>query len=112
MEGQNTITAQEAVLFHNVYAPAFVEKCAELGMTFDSPAALDEALETAALVQVALGRQSGGVVKQANLALKRSLGFDVAEAAMAEEGAIKQAAAAVSQHPDIRSALLASTLGR
>jgi len=107
---QADILNEQAILFHNVYVPAFVEKCAELGVPLDSQESLNEALETAALVQVSLNKQSGSVIKHANAQLKRSLGVDVAEKAAVKDQQLKTAAAAASMSPQVRKALLANVL--
>ena len=49
----------EATLFNEVYAPAFVEKCASLGMPLADSESLATALETAGKLKELAQTQSG-----------------------------------------------------
>lgn len=104
------MTPAQATLFQQVYVPAFIQKCAELGTPIGDEASLHEALETAAMVKVALSQQTQSLMKTANLQLKSALGVDVAEAQQAEQIGLKQAAYQASANPAVRQALLAGVL--
>ena len=68
-------------IYEEVYVPAFVEKCASLGINFQDQDELDAALSSAALVKQASAeiaekqraQQGGSVIKEAAIALARSL---------------------------------------
>jgi hypothetical protein len=102
------MTQEEAVLFQQVYLPAFIQKCASLGVAFPDEETLKAGLETTALLKHTLSQQQGNVVKQANLALKEALGIPVTMPAKAAEAvATKEAAGAVVLDPNVRQALMA-----
>ena len=101
-----TMNEKEAVLFSQVYAPAFINKCASLGLKFNTEAELSEALDTAALVKIALSRQNTGIMKSAQASLKQALNIKEAaqqKPAISQIG--KQAAAMLAKNPDILAAL-------
>ena len=112
MADPNEMTQEQAVLYSQAYVPAFIEKCASLGLEFPNEQALNEALETTALVKVAMSRRSDSTIKQANRQLKAQLGVDRAEARNREHTAVKSAAEVASQNPAVRQALLTGLLAK
>lgn len=99
------LSQQEQVLLAEVYVPAFVQKCAELGHPLNDEASVHEALETAALVKYALANKEKSTIKQANASLKAILGFDKAEAVDARAEATTKTASALGANPKVRAAL-------
>jgi hypothetical protein len=106
----NELTPQEAVLIQKIYAPVFIQKCAELGVNIPDNESLDAALETAAYVKQMSASNTNNVIKQANYALKNMLGVHQAETAQLAETAVKEASYFLSGDPEIREAALASVL--
>jgi len=104
-------TPQEEVLFNEVYLPAFMSKCAELGINFPDGESVNDALETTAIIKQMSQIQSGNAIKQANAQLKASLGIDKVEAAQAQEEHNKQAAMEVAKGQQVREAALALLRG-
>ncbi len=76
MSGQNAQdpAAAQAVLFQDVYLPAFAEKCAELGVEFADEESVQAALETVSMLKQASQKESGDLVKSAHAALCESRG--------------------------------------
>lgn len=105
------MTPEQAVLYTQVFKPAFAQKCAELGLVFSDEGALEEALETAALVKIALHSGIRNTVKTANQALKHQLGFDVQEAATTKQANEQSVVKDVAQSRDVRQAILAGING-
>lgn len=103
---KEAMTQEEALLFENVYLPAFVEKCAEFGITFPDRETLDTAIESAALLKQAIESQGSNTVKQASIALKKALGLDQSQAAEQVTERAQKVAAALTGQPDARQAWL------
>lgn len=105
MSNETETTPQEEVLFKEVYLPAFMSKCAELGINFPDGDSVQDALETTALVKQLSQEQNSNVIKQANASLKAALGIDKMEAAKQSEDMAKQAAETASRDQSIREAV-------
>jgi hypothetical protein len=101
----NETTPQEEVLFKEVYLPAFMSKCAELGINFPDGESVQDALETTALVKQMSQAQDSNVIKQANASLKAALGVDKMEAAQKHEDLTKQATEVAARDQSIREAV-------
>ena len=97
---------EEAILFEQVWAPAFVEKCAEFGVHFPDRETLQEAFDTTALLAQMQDQTSGNVVKQAAASLKSYLGVDKVEAAQAQQAQNEKVATALSEQNPARQAML------
>jgi len=102
---KEAMTQEEALLFENVYLPAFVEKCAEFGITFPDRETLDTAIESAALLQQAVESRGSNTVKQASIALKKALGIEQSQTEQVTERAQKVAASLLGR-PEAREAWL------
>ena len=99
--------AQE-VLTQNVYVPAFIEKCAERGVQFNSEEELIQALETVALLKQSQAQQSGSLIKSAHDDLCAAMGVGTSTpqarpdivAALSNNQTIKEAVAALNAVPE------------
>lgn len=83
-------TAQ-AVILEGVYVPAFVEKCASLGVNFSDEDSLKTALHTVEMLKTAEAEQSTDIVKKAHAALCEAAGVETPDAVAAREASEKQA---------------------
>jgi len=99
------MTGEQALLYREVYIPAFVEKCGELGVEISDPETLNDALETTSLVKQTLQKQGTNRIKQANLTLKQALGVQEQEAVENNDERVKEAAAHLGRVQEIREAL-------
>lgn len=99
------MTGEQALLYREVYVPAFLEKCAERGITISDSDTLSSALETTALVKQTLQKSGGNRIKQANVALKQALGVNTQERLETQDARIKTAAAQLGNIKEIREAL-------
>jgi len=100
--------AAEAVILEGIYVPAFVEKCASLGVTFPDAKSLRMALETVSTLKQAETEQSVDLVKEAHAALFEAAGMETSEAVAAREAGEKQAsdkAAEVAGNDLVKQAL-------
>jgi hypothetical protein len=98
----------EAVILEGIYVPAFVEKCASLGVTFPDEASLRTALETVTMLKEAEAEQSVDLVKEAHAALCKAAGKETSQEVETREAAEKQAsdkAAEVAGQDVIKQAL-------
>lgn len=98
----------QAVLFEEVYLPAFTQKCAELGQSFDDQKSLQDALESVAMLNAADSTQKGDVVKSAAATLREALGVAdpaAAQQAADKETAVKQASSEKAGSDKVRSAI-------
>jgi hypothetical protein len=102
----NELSKEQQVLLAELYVPAFVQKCAELGHKITDEASLQESLEGAALVKYALASKSQSLVKQANASLKALLGLDKAEERAAVEKRHEKTASALGENPNVRAAVM------
>jgi hypothetical protein len=103
------MSPEETVIYRDVYMPAFIDKCASLGLTFPDQDSLDAALETTALIKMSLAQNQGSAIKKANLALKEALGIPLAMPVQARDEAVaKSAAESLAQRPQVREALAAA----
>jgi hypothetical protein len=100
------LTQEESQLYAEVYVPAFIEKCAERGITFPDGETLDEGLETVAHLKAAMLSDQGNQVKRANAAVRQAMGLP-SRAAEARVAQTKQASSALSQVPALKAAALA-----
>ena len=109
MGGQNAQldpAAAQAVLFEEVYLPAFAEKCAELGIQFTDQDSVTAALETVSMLKQASQRTSVDLVKAAHAALCANVG--VATPAQRKTAAAQEKkAATVASSNRIQAALAA-----
>ena len=103
---ETSMLDHEQVLFDNVLLPAFVEKCATLGVELPDGESVKAALDIAAMVKNHVQQNAGNSVKKAALALRNEMGIkpepkrdDVSEAR------VKEAGVALSQVPEIRAAI-------
>jgi hypothetical protein len=99
----------QAVLFQEVYLPAFAEKCAELGIQFADEDSLVAALETVSMLKQSNQAQSNDIVKAAHAALCERSGVATPEqrkaaktnsekaASIAKSDVVKGALAALAQ---------------
>jgi ATP phosphoribosyltransferase regulatory subunit HisZ len=101
------LSNEQQVLLRELYVPAFVQKCAELGLPINDEAALNEAMETAALVKLALANKNQSVVKQANASLKTMLGLHEVEAKEAKTATQVKQASSLGANPRVREAVAA-----
>jgi len=99
------MTKNEAVLYREVYVPAFVEKCAERGISFPDEDTLDRALEMAASLKTAAVNEEGNRVKTASEALRSSFGLPPRANRVAEKKA-SDASSILSTIPEVRAAAL------
>ena len=104
----NTMTREQEVIYRKVYAPAYIQKSAELGAPINTEEELGQALEDSAMIQMLLDRQQGGVSKSAHVALRQALGFDARDRADRQAAAVKAAAAPAQQDEEVRQAIRAS----
>ena len=102
------MSAEESVLYQQVYLPAYIQKCAERGIQFADEGDLTAALESTALAKMAMARSQGSQIKQANANLKKLLGVDVAEQQAQAEQSIKTAAQRLNSSADVKAAALKS----
>jgi hypothetical protein len=105
------MSPEEQVIFQDVYLPAFIDKCASLGLTFPDQESLQAALETTALIKMSLAQNQGSAIKKANLALKEALGITAEPPAQVRDAAVaKSAAESLVHRPAVREALAAALL--
>jgi hypothetical protein len=102
------MTEEQATLYREVYVPAFLDKCAELGVDIHDPETLESALETTALVKQTLQKSGSNQIKQENAALKQALGIHVQDKVEHNTNRIKAAAAHLGNIKEIREALRSS----
>lgn len=81
----------EVVILEGIYMPAFVEKCASLGVTFRDEESLRTALETVSMLKTAEEVESADIVKQAHVALCEVAGVETPDAAAMREAEEKKA---------------------
>jgi len=84
--------AAQAVLFEEVYLPAFAEKCAELGIQFTDGESVTAALETVSMLKQSSQTQSVNLVKVAHAALCEQTGTQTPEQRKAAEMQTEKAA--------------------
>jgi len=89
-------TAQ-AVILEGIYLPAFVEKCASLGVSFPDEDSLRTALLTVGKLKEADQKQSVDIVKAAHAALCEADGTETPDAAAARKAAEKEASEKASK---------------
>lgn len=99
------LTQEESQLYREVYVPAFIEKCAERGITFPDGETLDEGLETVAHLKSAMLNDQGNQVKQANAALRQALGLPSRQME-AKAAQTKKASSELSKVPALKAAAL------
>lgn len=75
-----------------VYAPAFVEKCAELGVTFPDEESFQAAIDTVRHIKSAAATQSSNLTKAAHSDLMAAMGLERPETAVATAEAVEKAA--------------------
>lgn len=91
--------AQQAV-YGNVFIPAFLEKCAELGRPINTAEERDQMLDIAAQVDAKLAQNNGSSIKKAHAAVCGT----PANAAKAA-ASVKTAASKMLKNDTVRSAL-------
>jgi len=100
----------EAVILEGIYVPAFVEKCASLGVTFPDEDSLVQALKTSLMLKSAEAEESTDLVKDAHDALLGVAGVESPEVVAemeAERYAEVEKAASVANYDVVRQALAA-----
>ena len=100
--------AAQGILTDEVYVPAFVEKCAELGIKFQDEDSLTAALETVSMLKTAEAGESSNLVKDAHAALRQASGLKTSaeeKAEAAQEKAASEKAAATAAQNRIREAV-------
>lgn len=90
-EAQMDPATAQAVILEGIYVPAFVEKCASLGVTFPDETSLQRAIGTVTMLKQADGEKSVDLVKAAHDALCEAAGVETPEAVAAREAQEKQA---------------------
>ena len=98
------MTQEEAVLFQQVYLPAFLQKCAEIGINIPDEGTLGAALKTTALIKDYIAKSAGNQIKSAAANLEKVLGV-APEATQESTEGIKSAAFKMAQDPKIRAAI-------
>ena len=93
---QQTTEARET-FERDVYTPAFVEKCAELGVTFPDEDSLGAALDTVRHIKTASAQQSVDLTKSAHSDLMAAMGLARPEETVAEEQRTEKAAEAAKE---------------
>lgn len=106
-EQAHKLDAEQAqqVLLQDVYIPAFVEKCAEAGLTLDQ-GSLGDALETVAMLKQASTTNTGGLTKAAATDLRDAMGLPQPEQ-LEKEAQQRARTAEVAKHDRIAAALSA-----
>ena len=94
----------QAVLFEDVYLPAFVEKCAALGLSFNDQASLQSALESVAMLKSAETTETVDLTKSAAADLRSAMGVPQPEDTQRAAEEQKQAAAQ-AQSDRVRGAI-------
>lgn len=102
------MTPAQQTVFFEAYLPTFLQKAASAGLPLEDAESINEALETTALLKMAMASQSQSVVKQANLSLKKALGIDKVQASAEQTKQASDQAAQLAQNPDLRKAILAA----
>lgn len=90
------VAEARATFEREVYAPAFAEKCAELGVSLDEES-LQDALETVRHIKTAATTQSTSLTKAARSDLQAAMGLARPEEKAAAEQAAKEATEAAQQ---------------
>jgi len=100
----------EDVLAAKVYEPVFLEKCAELGVTFPDRETFDSALEATVRIKETLSAQQGNTVKSAVDSLRKMAGEPSEKekkAAAAKKQAQALTAKSAAADPEVLAALAA-----
>ena len=109
MNGTQDPTADaQAVLFDEVYVPAFVAKCASYGLQFPDQESFQSALESVVMLKAAEASESNSITKSAANALRSALHFPKPEdvAAQQEKAAQdQQTADQLSRDEKVRKAI-------
>ena len=98
------MTKEEQVLFNEVYLPAYLQKCAEIGINIPDEETLGAALKTTVLVKDFMAKNAGNQIKSAAANLENVLGIKP-EAPKENTESIKSAAFQLAQNPAIRAAI-------
>ena len=96
-------TAQ-AVILEGVYVPAFVEKCASLGVNFPDEDSLLTALQTVQMLKQAAAEEEVDIVKEAHDALVSASGLGGVED-VEDDGEAVEKASAIASNATIKQAL-------
>jgi hypothetical protein len=102
------MTPQEQTVLLDVYLPVFLQKSAMAGYPLEDAESINEALETTALLKMAMAGQTQNVIKQANASLKEALGVENIQTGIANAQAAQATAAQLAQNEDVRNAVLAA----
>jgi hypothetical protein len=97
-------TAQ-AVILEGVYVPAFVEKCASLGVNFPDENSLLTALQTVQMLKQAEAEEESDIVKEAHDALVAASGTGEVEDAEENDEEAVEKASAIASNATIKQAL-------
>jgi hypothetical protein len=87
----------EAVVLEGIYLPAFVEKCASLGVPFPDEESIRTALQTSFKLKEAAANESTDIVKAAHAAVCAASGEELPAQAAAREAAEKEASEKASK---------------
>ena len=80
----------QAVLFEEIYLPAFLQKCASHGLEFPDQESLQSALESVAMLKSAETAQKSGLAKSAAADLRTALGMQQPEQVKADAAKAEQ----------------------
>ena len=105
---QEEMSQEEAALFENMYAPAFVQKMAANGRPINDEETLEHAIELTARVKKAVQEEDTNSIKEANLDFRRATGADVEEAVEAIDTSTKEAARNLVADPGFKRLLAAA----
>lgn len=94
------MTPAQQAIYANVIAPVFMNKCASRGRQF-TPESLETHLENAAMIQMHKEANERDISKQANAALRGSLGMESVDHQDAGQQ-IKTAAANILANPELK----------
>jgi len=97
-------TAAQRVLFEDVYLPAFVEKCAQHGVTFPDEESVQAALESVTMLKGAEASEQSSIAKSAAADLRSALGIPTPEDPEAAVAAHEKAAS-VARGDRVRAAI-------
>jgi hypothetical protein len=105
-EQQLNKEAAQQVLMHEIYLPAFLEKCAQCGLEINSDSEVGEAIELVALLKQASSETTNSLLKSAAASMREALGIAQPEEREAE-ARMKAAAAESAKDERIMAALQA-----
>jgi ATP phosphoribosyltransferase regulatory subunit HisZ len=105
---QDQMAQAQAVLFDEVYLPAFRSKCAAYGLQFPDDESLQSALESVVMLKAAESSEQTNITKSAADALRSALKLPKTEDVVAQQERAaqeKQASEQLSRDQQIRQAI-------